>query len=163
MIAISIATILAGALVPNILGLMRTYRRDGVVEQIVGDVRKARSKAIMTGWQYRVLGFNAGSSSTYKNQYRIMARSSSGVGWPADTVAPMQSSTQMAGGWVNISKLYPGVSLNPNDSTPHFSVAFDSRGVRIELDTSFDPLVVVSQTGSVKSVRVSAVGSASIQ
>jgi hypothetical protein len=92
-----------------------------------------------------------------------MGRRTTADGWPADTVAPMKSATQYASPWIDIGRSYPGVKLNPTDTSQHFSVAFDSRGVRIALDTSFDPLVVVPQTGPSKSIRVSAVGSASIQ
>lgn len=165
LVALSIGAILMAAILPGFLGLVRTYRRDAAVEKVAGDVRKARAQAIATGWQYRIMGFNKGwsSSSPYKNQYRIMARRSSGDGWPADTVAPMTSTTQYAGPWIDITKTFPGVGLNPTDSSQHFSVAFDSRGVRIELDTSFDPLVIVPAAGASKSIRVSAVGSALVQ
>jgi prepilin-type N-terminal cleavage/methylation domain-containing protein len=163
MVALCIAGIVMGAFLPNILAAMRSYRRDGVVEQIAGDIRKARSQAIATGWQYRIMGISQGNTSTYKNQYRFMARRTTADGWPADTVAQMQSATQMAGPWININKIYPGVKMNPTDTSAHFSVAFDSRGVRIELDTNFDPLVIVPQSGPSKTVRISAVGSTSIQ
>jgi prepilin-type N-terminal cleavage/methylation domain-containing protein len=165
LVALSVGAILMAAIVPGFLGMLKTYRRDAAVEKVAGDLRKARGQAIATGWQYRLMGFNQGwsTSSPYKNQYRIMARRSSADGWPADTVAPMSSATQYAGPWIDITRTFPGVKLNPADNSQHFSVAFDSRGVRIELDTSFDPLVIVPQTGTSKSMRVSAVGSALIQ
>ena len=165
MVTLSIGAILMAAIMPGFMNLMRTYRRDAAVDKVSGDVRKARAQAIATGWQYRLMGINQGYSgtSTYKNQYRFMARRSTADGWPADTVAPMKSATQYAGPWIDVGKTYPGVKLNPTDNSQHFSVAFDSRGVRIELDTSFDPLVVVPQTGGSKSVRVSAVGSEIVQ
>jgi prepilin-type N-terminal cleavage/methylation domain-containing protein len=165
MVVVSVGAILMVAVLPGFMGLMRSYRRDAAVEQVAGDIRKARAQAIATGWQYELMGFNQGwtGTSTNKNQYRIMARRTTADGWPADTVAPMKSATQYAGPWINIGRSYPGVQLNPTDTSQHFSVAFDSRGVRIALDTSFDPLVVVPQSGPSKSIRVSAVGSASIQ
>lgn len=163
LIVVAIATILVGIAVPNFVGLMQTYRRDGAVHQITGDVRKARAEAIRAGWQYRIFGYNAGADSPYKNQYRRMARSSTAVGWPADTVASFQSATQIAEGWVDIDALYSGISLNPSDATDEFSVAFDSRGVRIELDASFDPLVIVNEAGSTKSITVATVGTVRVE
>ena len=165
MVAVSVGAILMVAVLPGFMGLMRSYRRDAAVEQVAGDVRKARAQAIATGWQYEVMGFNYGWSgtSTFKNQYRIMARRTTADGWPADTVAPFKSTTQYASPWIDVGRSYPGVKLNPTDASQHFSVAFDSRGVRIALDTSFDPLVVVPQTGISKSIRISAVGTATIQ
>jgi type II secretory pathway pseudopilin PulG len=165
MVAVSVGAIMMAAVLPGFMNMMKTYRRDAAVEQVAGDIRKARAQAIATGWQYELMGYNQGYSgtSTYKNQYRIMARRTTADGWPADTVAPMKSATQYAGPWIDIGKSYPGVKLNPTDTSQHFSVSFDSRGVRIAVDTSFDPLVVVPQSGTSKSIRVSAVGSASIQ
>jgi len=165
LVAVSVGAILMAAVLPGFLGLLRTYRRDAAVERVAGDIRKARSQAIATGWQYRLMGINQGYSGTsaYKNQYRFMARRTTADGWPADTVAQMSSATQMAGPWINVAKNFPGVKLNPTDTSPHFAVAFDSRGVRIELDSSFDPLVIVPQTGPSKTIRISAVGSASVQ
>jgi len=159
MVVVTIATILMAFAMPGFTGLLQSYRRDGALQQIVGDVRRARSEAIMTGWQYRIFGFNSGASSPYKNQYRVMARSSGAVAWPDNTAAPVQAATQIARGWVDINALYRGVRLNPSDGTADFSVAFDARGVRVELDSSFDPLVIAGETGSSRSVRVSAVGS----
>lgn len=165
MVTVSIGAILMAAVLPGFMGMMKTYRRDAAVEQVAGDIRKARAQAIATGWQYELMGYNQGwtGTSTFKNQYRIMARRTTADGWPADTVAPFKSATQYASAWIDIGRSYPGVKLNPTDASQHFSVAFDSRGVRIALDTSFDPLVVVPQTGTSKSIRVSAVGSATIQ
>ena len=161
MVVVGIALIMVTVAVPAVTTMMRSYRRDGAVQHLVGDLRRARTEAIMTGWQFRIFGYNTVSTSPYKNQYRIMGRSSTAAGWPDDTAAPFQSSTQVARDWVNIPRIYQGITLNPGDATSDFYVAFDSRGVRIELD-SFAPLVVSGQTGSTKSVTVSTVGSARI-
>jgi Tfp pilus assembly protein FimT len=149
---------------PSFMNLLQVYRRDSAVGQIAGDVRKARIEAIRTGWQYRVYGFNAGSSSAYKNKYRLMARSSGGVSWAADSAAPFQSATQMAGPWVDVGALFKGVTMNPTDASDHFWVTFDSRGVRIELDASFDPMMVKNTNiSATKSLRVTTAGTVKIQ
>lgn len=163
LVAVAMAAILIAASMPFFLGTIQRSRLDGAVRQIVSDVRDARSRAITTGWQYRIFGYNAGASSAFRNQYRFMARRSASVGWPADTAAPFQSATQMAGEWININTLYPGVSLNPQDGTPRFWVAFDARGAAFEIDDSFNPLVVASQAGAARSLRVSVAGSIRVQ
>jgi prepilin-type N-terminal cleavage/methylation domain-containing protein len=155
--------VVAGIALPKFTGLIHSFRRDAAIQQIAGDVRRARTEAIRTGWQYRIFGFNSGSTSANKNQYRFQARSSGAVAWPADTVAPFTSTTQMAGQWVNFTTQFPGVSLNPDDTTERFWVSFDPRGVRIELDDSFDPLYITNTTGSTKSVAVATVGSVKVQ
>ena len=161
MIVVGIALVMLRVAVPAITGVMRTYRRDGAVNHLVGDLRRVRNEAIMTGWQYRVFGYSNSSTSAYKNQYRVMGRSSTGAGWPSDTAATFQSATQLARDWVNIPRIYQGITLNPSEGSADFYVAFDSRGARIETD-SFAPFVVSGQTGSTRSLTVSAVGSARI-
>jgi hypothetical protein len=69
----------------------------------------------------------------------------------------------MAGVWTNMNTAFPGVKINPNDGTPHFWVAFDARGVAIDVDDSFNPLQVTHQTGGTKSVSVTITGSIRIQ
>jgi prepilin-type N-terminal cleavage/methylation domain-containing protein len=163
MIVVAIFAILTGIAMPRFTGLLNNYRRDAATQQLTGDVRRARTEAIRTGWQYRIFGFNSGATSAFKNQYRIQARRSGAVAWPGDTVAAFQSSTQIAGAWVDFTRLFPGVTLNPDDDTERFWVSFDARGVRIELDDSFDPLYVVNKTGASKLVNVATVGSVKIQ
>jgi type II secretory pathway pseudopilin PulG len=164
MVVVGIFMIVASVVFPKFTKLIYSYRRDAAMQQLAGDTRRARTEAIRTGWQYRIFGFNHTSTSAFKNQYRLMARSSGAVAWPADSVAAFTSTTQMAGQWVNIPSRYPGVRLNPSDGTERFWVAFDSRGVRIELDDSFDPLYVVHQTESFqRQVDVTAVGSVKTQ
>lgn len=161
MLAMCIVLTLVSITVPSISALMRNYRRDAATQQIVGDVRKARSQAILTGWQYRVVGYNNGASSAFKNQYRLLGRRSTAVSWPSTTAASFSSSTQFAEDWVNLPALYPGIRLNPSDATADFYVTFDARGVRTELD-SFGPLVVstgtTASTTTTKTVVVTAVG-----
>ncbi len=162
MVASAIAAVLMTVVFQNFTGLMRTYRRDGAIQQLTGDVRKARAEAIRTGWQYRLVGYSAGSASAYGNQYRLMGRSSTAAGWPADTVAAFQGTTQTAGTWTNVGALFKDVRINPSGNST-FSVAFDSRGVRIEVDAGFSPAVVSGSNVASKSVSVSVVGSVRIQ
>jgi prepilin-type N-terminal cleavage/methylation domain-containing protein len=163
LIVMAVGLIMTGIVLPNFMKMLRSYRRDAAVNQIVGDLRKARAEAIRTGWQYRIYGFNYGSTNPFKNQYRVLGRSSAGAGWPGGTVAAFQNATQMAGSWVDMNKLYPGVRLNPSDTSDDFWVAFDSRGVRIELEASFNPLSVVNAPETAKSVSVATVGSVKAQ
>ncbi len=163
LIAVVMGAILAGLTIPAFLSFMQRNRLDAAVGQLVEHVREARSRATMTGWEYKVLGFNYGGGGSYKNQYRLMARSSSAVAWPADTVAPFQSATQMAGVWVNFDTAYPGVRVNPSDGTPRFWVSFNSRGVAYDIDGSFQPLQVTYQSGSSRNVRVYTSGTIRIE
>jgi Tfp pilus assembly protein FimT len=162
MLALCIALTLVAVTVPSINALMRNYRRDAAAQQIVGDARKARSQAILTGWQYRVVGYSSGASSAYKNQYRLLSRQSSAVAWPSTTAASFSSSTQRAENWVNLPSIYPGISLNPASSSS-FYVTFDARGARIEPSGTFTLVVSQGSTTTSKSLTVSAVGGIKLQ
>jgi prepilin-type N-terminal cleavage/methylation domain-containing protein len=163
LVATVMLAIIAGIAIPSFLAFTQRSKLDAAVRQIVEDVREARSRASLRGWQYRIYGFNYGAASAYKNQYRLMGRSSSAVAWPAETANPFQTATQMAGVWTNMNTTYPGVRINPADGTLHFWVAFDARGVAIDVDDSFRPLQVTHQTGGTMSVSVTTAGGVRIQ
>jgi type IV fimbrial biogenesis protein FimT len=161
LIVVAIAMVLVGIATPNFIALLQSMRRDGTVQYIVGDIRKARSEAVRTGWQYRIYGYKSGAGNNYANQYRVMARLSSAVAWPTATDASYEDADQILRDWVDIDALYPGVTLNLGGAAD-FAVAFDSRGVRTET-SNFDPLVVSDDTGTQRSIRVSAVGNVRIE
>jgi prepilin-type N-terminal cleavage/methylation domain-containing protein len=163
LVATVMLAIIAGIAIPSFLAYTQRSKLDAAVRQIVEDVRQARSRASLRGWQYRIYGFNYGAASAYKNQYRLMGRSSGTVAWPADSAGSFENATQMAGEWINVNTTYPGVRINPLDGTLHFWVAFDARGVAIDVDDSFKPLQVTHQTGGTKTVSVTTAGSVRIQ
>jgi Tfp pilus assembly protein FimT len=150
---------------PFFTAMMRNSRLDAGTRQIAQDIREARSKATQTGWEYKIVGFNAGGSSTYKNQYRLVGRKT-GVAWPADTGPDLQTSTQMAGPWINFNRDYPGVSLIPASSSASFYVSFKSNGATFE-NSGFglfpNGLNVVLQGGGSRQVMVTSIGSVRIQ
>lgn len=162
-VTVAILAVIAGGTMPLLEGAMQRAKASGAGDSLAGALRDARARAVATGWQYRTLGFNADGASAFRNQYRVMARSSGGVPWPADTAAPFDSPTQMAGPWINFTTRYPGVKLRPQDGSDQFWVAFDSRGVAFDISPGFNPLQVVGQTGGVKSLSVSTVGSVRVQ
>jgi hypothetical protein len=92
-----------------------------------------------------------------------MGRSSSGVAWPVDTVEAFQGATQMAGSWVDVTTLYPGVTINPSTASAQFWVAFDSRGVAIDIAASCNPMLLSGEDGRSKSIRVTTAGSVRMQ
>jgi hypothetical protein len=90
---------------PYFSSMIKGSRLDGATRRLVGDVREARSRATLTGWQYKILGFKYGGGGANPNQYRIVGRSSTSVAWPSDTAQSFQSATQMAGAWIDVSPL----------------------------------------------------------
>jgi prepilin-type N-terminal cleavage/methylation domain-containing protein len=128
-----ILLIMIAVSMPAFNTMMRNSLADVGVRQIAADIQDARSRAIRTGWQYRILGGNAGGSTSYKNQYRLEGRSSGAAAWPLATDGAIETSTKVAGQWINFSALFNNraVSLNPSDADPDFFVVFDSRGAVI--------------------------------
>ncbi len=168
--AVAVLGLLVGITMPSFLTMMRRSQVDAATRHILSDVQRARSLAITTGWEYRVFGFNSDSPSPFANQYRLMARSAGSCCWPADTAAPSApplTPNQIAGPWVNMNNEYPGALINPGDIAGQglFFVAFNARGVRIELDPSFNPLNIRSDSvGAVtRSLNVSLPGIVTIQ
>ena len=155
--------IMAAVAIPNFLVYKQRSQVDAATRQMVEAVREARSKAILRGWEYRIYGFNSGSSSTYKNKYRLMGRSSNAVAWAADSSGSFENATAMASEWINIGTVYPGVTFNPTDGTDHFWVVFNNQGVAYDIDDSFNPLRVTHTTGGTKSVYITSAGSVKIQ
>jgi Tfp pilus assembly protein FimT len=154
-VVVGILIVLTAIGLPFFSAMMQNSRLDAATRQIADDIREARSKATQSGWDYKIVGFNAGGSSTYKNQYRLLGRKT-GVAWPADTGPNLQTSTQMAGPWINFNQLYQNVSLNPSVSTESFYVSFNSRGAVFE-SMSF-PLTITLQSGGSRQVTVTSIG-----
>jgi Tfp pilus assembly protein FimT len=160
-VVVGIIIVLTAIGLPFFTTMMQNSRLDAGTRQIAQDIREARSKATQTGWDYKIVGFNVGGSSTYKNQYRLLGRKT-GVAWPADTgpnfnfPSPPAGATQMAGPWINFNQLYQGVSLNPSVSTQSFYVSFNSRGAVFE-SMSF-PLTITLQSGGSRQVTVTSIG-----
>ncbi len=165
--AVAVLALLVGVAMPSFLTMVRRSQVDAATRHILSDVHRARSLAITTGWEYKFFGYNSDAPSPFANQYRFLARSTAAVGWPADAAAPFQNATQIAGQWVNLNIEYPGALINPGDTggQARFWVSFNARGVRTELDNSFNPLNIRSDSvGAVtRSLNVSLPGIVTIQ
>jgi prepilin-type N-terminal cleavage/methylation domain-containing protein len=162
-VVVAIMGMLAMIALPFFTGSIQASRLEGAARQIASDMREAQARASLTGWQYRVVGHNESSGDAHSNQYRLMGRSSAAIAWPADTVGAFESTTQMAGNWVDVDTLYPGVTINPASASSQFWVTFDSRGVAIDIAASCNPLLLSGENGTSKSLRVTTAGSVRIQ
>lgn len=164
-VAVAILGMLAIIAVPSFSRALRRARVDVAVRHISKDLRQARSQAIKSGWEYRVVGFNAGTSDLHQNQYRLLARRSSAFAWPLDNAAPFVSDTLIAGAWTQVGLIYPGIAVST--STPgapsRFGVTFDSRGAASELNGSFSPFEIAGSHSASRALRVSPTGRISIQ
>ena len=161
-IAVTLAVIgvMAMVVVPSMASMVRRARVSAASRQVISDIRQTRSRSLGTGWEYKLFGFAATSTDVRKNQYRVLARSNSGVAWPADTSPVMSSTTQRAEAWMNVNTQFPGVRLV--SPTARFEIAFDARGAAPG-SASFNPLVVNNQFGNTTSLTVTTVGNVRVQ
>jgi Tfp pilus assembly protein FimT len=164
MAAVAIGAMVVLVAVPAFQSILTRSRVDTATRQVVTDLRSARSKSIMTGWEYKLMGFGNSSTDLRKNQYRVLARSSSGVAWPADTANPMSSATQYAGAWTNLANLQTGAQLLPGGagSNARFEIAFDARGSLSSNTGDFNPFQVRVKTET-RSITVSVIGGVTTQ
>lgn len=159
LIVAAIFSIIAAVGLPNLIGALQRNRARGAADTIAVAARDARARAIATGWEFRVFGYN-NESGTRPNQYRIEGRANSGVAWPPPaTVGPMSTATQMAERWTDLAVEYPGVRLNVGDAGGQcadplgggvrtFCVEYGSRGL----------LNMLSYAGPGSSLQVSDAG-----
>jgi Tfp pilus assembly protein FimT len=164
MIAVAMLGLVVLVAAPAFGKMMKSSRVQGSLRQFVGDVRNARARAASTGWEYKIVGFRAGTGAN-ANKYRLLGRKSGSVTWPVDTAAVATTSTTYAGRWTDFTTLYPGVSLSPGGSTgvSRFELWFAPRGIVTGSTGSFDPFTLNGQSGVTKSFRVSNLGSITIQ
>jgi prepilin-type N-terminal cleavage/methylation domain-containing protein len=156
MVAVALGAILAAMAAPGFVEMVRRGRQFSAVRRVVSDLRDARSRAISTGWEYRVVGYDADTTGDRPNQYRVLARRSTAVAWPGEEDAPFQSDTQLAARWVDVAAEYPGVRFDSEDT--RFELTFDSRGTAADASDDFNPLRVIGHDGLESSLTVSVVG-----
>ena len=115
LIGAAIVAILAAISLPAFLLAMQNFRFRGAVDQVVGDIRRARALAVTQGRQVGIEGgFHV---SAAPRQYRIELRCiATGPGcpstlWPADSDTP-SSNANVITLWQNVSTLYLGVTVS---------------------------------------------------
>ncbi len=165
MIVVVLATITVAVALPAMANILRQSRRDAATRQLVADLREARVRATMSGWEYAVVGFAAGADGGRENQYRLVGRRTNTVAWPDDDAGPFRSATQFADRWVDVPAMQPGIRLVPSDADTdsRFALAFNSRGAAAAGSESFGPFLVITSDGVSRSIRVSSIGGISVQ
>ena len=151
--AIGALIILAGS---TALGeAVRHARHGAAARQVLSDLRDARARAIATGWEYQVVGYDGDETGSRRNQYRVLARRSTAVAWPDEESAPFQSDTQMASRWIDVGTGYPGIDFDTSD--PRFELTFTARGAAPGAG-DFNPLRILGPGGLEAVLTVSLVG-----
>lgn len=127
--AVALTAIAVGAAVPIMMTSVENARLKAAVQQIAGDMRLARSKAVTTGWEYRIRGRDRRGGAN-ANRYRIEGRRPTASAWPAEADPAGQTADWYVGPWVQIGLIYPGIQLD-NSATgtdPPLYAGFDPSG-----------------------------------
>ncbi len=127
--AVVLAAILVGAAAPVMMTGVESARFNAAARQVVGDMRLARSKAVSTGWQYRIRGRDRRGGPN-ANRYRMEGRRTAGIAWPAEAALPQLTADQYVGPWIQLDASYPGIQLDNSaaGTDPPFYAGFDSSG-----------------------------------
>jgi type II secretory pathway pseudopilin PulG len=127
--AAALVTIAVGSAVPILMTSVDNARFSAAVQQIAGDMRLARSKAVSTAWEYRISGWDRRGGAS-ANQYRVEGRRTSAFTWPATADPAGQTADRYVGPWVRIGAIYPGIQLDNSaaGANPPMYVGFDPSG-----------------------------------
>ncbi len=160
LVTMILAAVLIGAAAPVLMTGVESARFNAAAGQVVGDMRLARSKAVSTGWQYRIRGRDQSSPSNPKNRYRIEGRRNSMIAWPSETDPPQQTADEYVGRWIEIAANYPGIWINNSSGSPKFFAGFDPSGRLCtplsQCANGFSPLTITKvSTGQTRQVWVS--------
>ena len=159
LIAAALVAILAAISLPAFLLAMQNFRFRGAVDQVVGDIRRARALAVTQG-TYEA-GFHV---SAAPRQYRIERRITGGL-WPADTDTP-SSNANVITLWQNVSTLYLGVTVSrPVDaaSATLDRIIFNSLGNSVATTQNPISITVSNPLGRSCVLQVTSVGSVTRQ
>ncbi len=127
--AVALTAIAVGSAVPLLMTSVDNARFNAAVQQIAADIRLARSKAVTTGWEYRIHGRDRRGGAN-ANQYRLEGRRTTGITWPTEADPAGQTADWYVGPWVRIGVIYPGIQLD-NSATgeaPPLYAGFDRSG-----------------------------------
>jgi type II secretory pathway pseudopilin PulG len=163
-VACSIMATLSMMAIPVFNSAMSNSQLDGAARRLMSDLREARSRAVTTGWRFRIVANDSTVSGTYRNQYRIEGKSAGAcdnTGWPAETWGVTSSSTIWVGPWVDLKTQYPDITLAPLGGSGTFSVCFDGKGIAT-FPGGLSGVQVTSKAGVTRSLQVSTAGSVQI-
>lgn len=130
LVAVAALTAIAvGAAVPILMTNVDNARFNAAVQQIAGDMRLARSRAVSSGWEYRISGWDR-RGGVNANQYRIEGRRTTAIAWPAAIDPVVQTADKYVGPWIRIGASFPGIQLDNSaaGANPPMYAGFNSSG-----------------------------------
>lgn len=160
LVALTIAALLTTITLPALDDAVRSARLDGATRRLVSEAREIRTRAVSNGWEFRLVGYGSGSTDARANQFRVIGRSSSAVGWPDESSPVLASDTQVAEAWVDLGTDYAGVAIDSSGSNERFEITFDARG---KADATTFAGLTLSKNDKTRTLAVSSAGSVRIQ
>ena len=159
LVVVGVLAILGGLSVPLMSSALQRVQANGAADALATAIRDARMRAIATGWQYRMVAFDA--SGAVPNAFRVEG-SDTGAVWPAVGTAtgpPVYGSTQMNEAYSSMVQDYGGSQIAIPAGGPTFTVTFDSRGQWVScVPVGCQIQTRNSQGGNVNTLMVSQAG-----
>lgn len=164
LVALAIGGLILLVAVPALTTVVDRSRLDIATRQLANDLRTAQSRAITTGWEYKLVGFGSASSSAMRNRYRLLGRRTTTVAWPLDTDSPFTSTTQMAGSWNDLSLINSDLQIVPGGTgaDARYEISFNALGGVNVATGDFAPFQLRVKN-DLASIRVSAAGGVTTQ
>src|SRR3970040_571446 len=97
--AVALAVILVGAGLPVMMTSVESARFSAAVRQVWGAMRRSRSKAVTTRWEYRIRGRDRRGGAN-ANRYRVEGRRTPAISWPGEGANPEQTAGLFVGAWI---------------------------------------------------------------
>lgn len=163
-VALAIGGMILLIAVPAFTRAIDRSRLDIATRQLANDLRNARSKAITTGWEYKLIGFGNPSTNAMRNRYRLLGRRTSASAWPLDTTSVFTTTTQSAGPWTDPATVDTSLQLLPGGAgaDSRFEIGFNSLGAVSVATGDFTPFQIRVK-GDLASIQVSVVGGVTTQ
>lgn len=168
LLVVALIAVIAGISIPIFSLAVTRARTAGMVEALGAAVRDARTRAIATGWQYRVLA--NGPAAVPPNAFRIEGFDPTVLppsSWPAATTPPaFYGADQMYEPFTNLAREFGGAPqiIIPGGVSTFFAVAFDRNGQWPPADQCVPAGCVVQVTtgGRTANITVSVAGAVRI-
>ncbi len=162
-VVVAIFGIIAAISLPLIAGAMDRARGNGAAEVLAGAVRDARTRAIATGFQYRVRAYS--SAGAVPNAFRIEGWDAVNGGVPpaagTATTPAYYGSNQTYTAYTTMAQDFGTAQIQVTGGT--FSVTFDSRGQQFGACVPVGCTVQVTTSSRQANITVMQSGSVRIQ
>jgi Tfp pilus assembly protein FimT len=158
LLVVAMIAVIAAMSMPFITGAVLRARANGAAEVLATAIRDARTRAVTTGYQYRVSAYDG--TGAVPNAFRIEGSADGGATWPA-TGTVTTPAGPLNDAYTDLAKGFGNAQVQVAGGT--FRVALDSRGQRVGACVPATCVVQVTTPGRTATVTVTQAGGVRIQ